>query len=149
MNRDELEKWIKDNEIQKKLIDGFWSYVENYKKEIKDATTDILNSIDPKCVNLKLHKVSHSLILGYDEFMDVFLRIYYYEDYIATYKAVFTLSGEDADDFLNFEDINYIQRLVAKDERNKEIATIALKEELSPELILRLTGINVDVLKKN
>jgi hypothetical protein len=56
---------------------------------------------------------------------------------------VFTLDGEDADDILRLEDYSFIRGLIAVEERNEEIAKLAIDENLDDEIIQRLTGLTL------
>lgn len=142
MNTNELKKWIKDNNIEERTINGFWEYIKNYCQEVEDDVTDILNYIDINLLKIELRKASLSIIYNYTDVVNVYLDIFFNDKCIGFYEMVFTLTGEVTDDFFKVEDFNYFKTLVAIEDRNIEIAQLALKEGADIDFIVKITGMN-------
>lgn len=144
IDTNKIKEWVLNNNIEKRSIDNFWKYIDYYINEVDDNASNILKSIDLSLISVTLYKVSLSVIYHYTDTINVFLNINFKEDYIGRYEVIYTVKGDYSDDFLNLEDINYISKLSAIDDKNIEIAQEAIKEGLDFQLISRITGLNIE-----
>jgi hypothetical protein len=144
MNIEAFKALIALHKIEERTIQGFWGLINNTKiNHDDDELEDLLNSINISWLELIIHKISLAIIYDYSEFIEAELRIYLKETFIGSYLCVFTLDGENADDILRLEDYTFIRGLIGVEDRNEEIAKLAISENLDDEVIQRLTGLNL------
>lgn len=146
INSDILKQWYVDYNIEKRTIDGFWKYFNNYRnKEIYDFEDDF-GEIDDRLIELNVSKIQFTVTFDNGDFVYAILNIYYNSEYIGLYKSIYTLNGEDADDLIRLEDTNYIKRLVERNNNSIEIAENSLREGIQPELVERITGLKSHIM---
>lgn len=140
---DGIKELIVKHKIKERTIEGFWLNINNAKINDDIELDDIFNSVNKSWIWLEIHSVSLSIINNYSEFIKAELRVYLKDSYIGSYFSVFTLTGEDEDDHYKFEDYTWIRGLIAVEERNEEIAIAAIDENLSDEIINKITGLSI------
>ncbi len=145
MNSEMLIQWYRKNNIEQRTINDFWKYFDRYRKEDTDFEFD-LGDMDTRLIELEVNKIQLTHILNYKDFIYVLLRIYYNDEYICSYKSVYTLDGEDEDDILKFEDNRFIKILVETTNKSIEIAEKALKEGIPTEVVERITGLKSSLI---
>lgn len=143
MNLEKLKKWIVDNRIEERTIEGFWKCIDGCRNDTGEEIGDILNSINDCLISLQIKKVAFAIIYDYSEFVEAELSINYKDKFIGSYVIAFTLLGDVADDRLKFEGYSFIRKLIAIEERNEEIARLALDAKLDIETVQRITGLNL------
>ncbi|MGL6197197.1 MAG: hypothetical protein ACRC2T_20495 [Thermoguttaceae bacterium] len=100
-----LQKWIEDNCLIPKSVNGFWQTFANWKEEEVEEYKSIFGNRNDSAVTLQDASINLMLrtwtsgdyvrlIVSYD--------IYIYNKVVGYYKAVFTLDGEWDDDVLFF-----------------------------------------------
>jgi hypothetical protein len=145
MNSDMLIQWYKEHNIEHRTTNGFWTYLDNWRKEDTDFDFDY-GEMDSRLIELEVHKIQFTHIFDYDDFIYVFLKIYYNDDYIGTYKSVYTLDGDDEDDILKFEENRFIKILVETTNNSIKIAEKALKEGIPNEVVSKITGLRSSLI---
>ncbi|MFJ5718255.1 hypothetical protein [Neobacillus sp. NPDC093127] len=145
MNSEMLKQWYKKHNIEQRSINGFWTYLDNWRKEDEDFDFDY-GEMDSRLIELDVHKIQFTHLFDYDDFIDVILRIYYNEEHIGSYKSVYTLDGEDEDDILKFEDNRFIKILVETTNNSIEIAEKALKEGIPNQVVEKITGLKSSLI---
>jgi hypothetical protein len=145
MNSEMLIQWYKKHNIEQRSINGFWTYLDNWRKENEDFDFDN-GDMDSRLIELEVHKIQFTHIFDYDDFIYVILLIDYNGEHIGSYKSVYKLDGEDEDDFLKFEDKRFIKILVEKTNNLIEIAEKALKEGIPNEVVEKITGLKSSLI---
>jgi nicotinic acid phosphoribosyltransferase len=102
LNINEIKKWAKKHNIEERTKKDFFEFLDNYKLECSDEYQEIFSNISKKDLKLQIHKVSLNLgnwpECSYNT-ISVSMWIFYKEKQLANYKALYTLDGEDEDDF--------------------------------------------------
>lgn len=149
MDTIELKQWVIDNKIEKRIRDGFWNYIENYKQDDIEEYTEYFGGINFRFLTLEFRKVSLTTIYTWScDVVSAFLDIKYKDTDIGTYEMVFSLSGEIQDDFLDMEDKNYIHLINCLEDREFEIAKLALEEGAGIEFIAKITGLSREEIEE-
>jgi hypothetical protein len=146
MNSEMLIQWYKKHNIEQRTINGFWTYLDNWRKEDEDFDFEY-GEMDSRLIELVVDKIQFTHVFNYDDFIYVLLRIYYNEDYIGKYKFVYSLDGEAEDDILNFEDKRFIKIIVETTKTTIEIAEKALKEGFPNEVVEKITGLKSSLIE--
>lgn len=143
-----LKEWIIEYNIEKIAVEYYWEYLKMYMKEVDDEYSNILKYIDLRFMKVNLYKVSLSTLLeNQSELINVYLDITYADKSMGTFEIVYTLSAEYLDEYLKFDDINYMWRLGAVYEKILEIGKIALEEGANEEFVSKITGLSIDKFK--
>ena len=103
MNTEELRNWIDEYNIKERTVKGFWGYIRSYKAEEPQEFKDVYKDIELDLIDVEIKKVALIVNYSFDEFAEYivsYLDINHNGEEIAEYEAVFTLDGEDMDDFL-------------------------------------------------
>lgn len=104
MNTNEFQKWIFINNIIDRTKKGFWDYMENYKKEEPDEFSEVFSNVDMNFVKINISKISLTINYTFDEpveFVSAFIDIEYEDKELGVYESLFTLDGDDLDDYLS------------------------------------------------
>lgn len=144
MEINKFKKLIVDKRVEERTLEGFWNVVKYLRMDTSDELGDILNNINDCDFELEIKKVSLAIIYNYSEFIEAELSIHFKEDYIGYYIMAFTLAGEVEDDRIKFENYGFIRKLIAIEERNEEIASLAIEENLEDIIIQRITGLSLE-----
>lgn len=152
MNKKTLLEWETSNNAINRIVEGFWSCFRKWRQEEKDDYHDTFHgklygdfiSVHERSIYLKYtFNVEEAVI-----FCSV--NIFYLEEYIGTYDIEFNLDGEIADEYLDFDDILFKDR-VLKMKHNLRIARNALKQGIEIGTVSNITGIDskyIEILKE-
>ncbi|MFD4706441.1 hypothetical protein ACFWM3_16445 [Gottfriedia sp. NPDC058432] len=146
MNSEMLIQWYKKHNIEHRTINGFWTYLDNWRNEDSDFEFKF-GDMDKRLIKLEVKKIQFTHIFNNNDFIYVFLWIYYNDENIGSYKSVYTLDGEDEDDILNFDDNKFIKILVETTNNSIEIAEKALKEGISNEVVEKISGLKSSLIE--
>lgn len=105
MNTDELLNWVSINNIVERVTKAFWSYIGNYKVEEPDEYKISFGDIDLKHLEISISKISLTVSYRFDDpvhFVSVFIEGKYEEEEICVYESLFSLDGDELDDYLRF-----------------------------------------------
>lgn len=108
-----LNAFAERHHIETKALQGFWEYMNNWKKEHPDNFSDKFNGdIDASNIELLVHSYQLTHILDCGDFVYCNVAFSMLGFSLGYYRLVFTLDGEVADDILHFNsDFDYmIQR---------------------------------------
>lgn len=151
MNKKSLLEWETSHNAINRTVEGFWSYFRKWREEEKDDYHDTFRgklyedfiSVHERSIYLKYtFNVEEAVI-----FCSV--NISYLEENIGTYDIEFNLDGEIADEYLDFDDILFKDR-VLKMKHNLRIARNALKQGIEIGTVSNITGIDsnyIEILK--
>lgn len=108
MNSNELKKWVIENNIRQRTIEGFWRCFENYKLEEPDEYNEYFGLFDKVALTLWMDKIALK-IMNWDafdekynetqEFVEAYLKLEYKNKDIGYYSLLFNYSGESFDDY--------------------------------------------------
>ncbi|MDQ0172400.1 hypothetical protein [Paenibacillus tundrae] len=85
------------------MIEGFWYYLNNYKEDHPEDFNKDFSNVGIDLISIKVTTISLTLNFRYDEIVEYvtcFLMIEYEGEEIGEYESLFTLNGEDLDDYL-------------------------------------------------
>ena len=151
MNKKTLLEWESSHSAIKRTIEGFWSCFRKWREEEKDEYHDTFHgklyedfiSVHERSIYLKYpFEVEEAVI-----FCSV--NIFYLDEHIGNYDMEFSLDGEFADDYLDFDDI--FKNRVLKIKHNLRIARNALKQGIEIATVSIITGIDskyIEILKE-
>ncbi|ODG93445.1 hypothetical protein BED47_03930 [Gottfriedia luciferensis] len=145
MNSEMLIQWYKKHNIEDRTINGFWTYLDNWRNEDSDFEFEF-GDLDKRLIELEVKKIQFTHIFNYNDFIYVLLWIYYNDENIGSYKSVYTLDGESEDDILNFDDNRFIKILVETTNNSIEIAEKALMEGISSEVVGKISGLKSSLI---
>ncbi len=104
MNVEELKKWAIEHIIEERTKASFYKMLNNYKIDNPEEYVEILGNICINELSLQIHMVSLNLgnwpECSYNT-ISASMRIKYNGKQIANYKTLYTLDGEDEDDFFD------------------------------------------------
>jgi hypothetical protein len=148
INANTINNWITSYDIENKAIAYYWEYITSYMENIDDEYSNILKSIDLCFMKVKLYKVSLSTSIEFQkDFMDVYLDITFSDRKVGTFQIIYTLLGEYTEEYLKFDDVNYLWRLGAVYENILEIGRKALKEGATEDFVTKITDLSIDYFK--
>lgn len=102
MNTEEFENWILINNVAERTKKGFWTYIENYKKEEPDEFKEVFNNIKLNYLEININKISLTMSYRFDEpisFVSVCIEVVYEGEEICIYESIFALDGSAMDDY--------------------------------------------------
>ena len=105
--------------------------------------SDILNYVKNELLTIEITKVSLTYIYNYADVANIYLDFRFKEKTIGTYEIVFTLTGDIIDNFLEIDNVDYFAKSVAIEDRNIEVAKIALYESAKIEFVAKITGLSI------
>ncbi|WP_409290600.1 hypothetical protein [Peribacillus sp. SCS-37] len=147
MNSEKLLKWVKEHDIKLRAIKVFWEVLHNWRTDDSDFDSDY-GEMNPRLIHLEFDKISFTHLFENGDYIEVRLRIYYNEDYIGSFRPIYTLDGEHEDEFLTFENKDYIRLLVETTNTAIEIAEKALKEEIPVEVVHKITDLSLSLIEE-
>ncbi|HDK7166221.1 TPA: hypothetical protein PTV44_000024 [Clostridium botulinum] len=106
MNTEEFKNWIAINNIIERTKNGFWNYIENYKREEPDEFSEVFSNVDVNFVEINISKISLTISYRFDEpikFVSAFIEIEYKGEELGVYESLFSLDGDDLDDYLRIK----------------------------------------------
>lgn len=106
MNTEKFQKWIAKNNINERTKQGFWNYMENYKKEEPEEFVELFGDMDMNLVKINISKISLTINYRFDEiikYVSAFIDIKYEEEELGMYESVYSLDGDDLDDYLRIK----------------------------------------------
>lgn len=104
MNTCELREWTKKNNIEKRTIEGFWIYFNNFLNEETELFYTQFGKVDKNLIEVKITKVALTIVNWPDDSANdciiTYADINHKGQNVAEYKLVFNLLGEIIDDYL-------------------------------------------------
>lgn len=103
MNTEEFQDWISINNVAERTKKSFWQYIDNYREEEPDEFREVFSNIDLNSLNIIINKISLTISYRFDEpisFVSVCIALVYEGEEIGAYESLFTLSGNEMDDYL-------------------------------------------------
>lgn len=107
MNTEEFQNWISLNNIVERTKKSFWNYVENYRNEESDEFSEVFSNVNMDFLEITISKVSLTVNYRFDEpiiFVSAFADIKYEDGEIGEYESLYSLDGDDLDDYLRLKD---------------------------------------------
>ncbi|MBB6021434.1 hypothetical protein HNR77_002529 [Paenibacillus sp. JGP012] len=103
---DELKKWIVEQEVEKRTLEGFWLNLDNYQREDSDEFNHFFKNFSEDKLDVKITQIA--LMLGdYPEcnhnHVISYVPIIYNGTRIGLYRLLFTLDGKIDDDYFTIE----------------------------------------------
>ena len=147
MDTEQLRQWCTENNIESRTKEHFWQYFSEYKKANDDYISKYFGEIDERLIYINLNKVQLTHIFDYGDFVYSLLDIHYNGMHFGTYKGVFTIEGEDADDFLDLKDSQYMIRHVIESNLSVKIAENLLRMGADQEIVAKSIELEEDVIK--
>ncbi len=103
MNTEQLKKWIVKNNVVERSKQSFYNFMKNYKIDEAEEYFKTFENLEIGSLETNTSKIS--LIINYEfgepiEFISVELEITFKEKYLAIYQSLYTLNGEEMDDYL-------------------------------------------------
>ncbi|MFL1676360.1 hypothetical protein ABEV00_00550 [Paenibacillus thiaminolyticus] len=106
MNTEEFQNWVSINNIIERTKKGFWIYMENYKQEEPDEFSEVFGNVDLNFVEINISKISLTINYRFDEpikFVSAFIDVEYGGEELGVYESLFSLDGDDLDDYLRIK----------------------------------------------
>lgn len=112
MDSTAFKKWIIDNDIRRRTIEGFWECFESYKLEEPNEFNKYFQNFDKKLLILYNYQVVLKIkewdefIEEYDEnieYVEAYIKMIYKDEYIGYYSLLFNFSGEIFDGYFVIE----------------------------------------------
>ncbi|CAH8713316.1 hypothetical protein M5W83_26635 [Paenibacillus thiaminolyticus] len=103
MNTEEFENWVSIHNIIERTKKGFWNYMENYKQEEPDEFSEVFGNVDMNFLETNISKISLTINYTFDEpikFVSAFIDVEYEGEELGVYQCLFSLDGDDLDDYL-------------------------------------------------
>lgn len=107
VNTEEFQNWISLNNIIERTKRACWNYIENYRKEEPEEFSEIFSNVNMDSLEISISKVSLTVTYRFDEpitFVSAFADIEYEDEEIGVYESLYSLEGEDLDDYLKLKD---------------------------------------------
>lgn len=107
MNTEEFQSWISLNNIIERTKRDFWNYIENYRSEESEEFLEVFSNVNMDYLEISISKVSLTINYRFDEpitFVSAFVDIEYEDEEIGEYESLYSLDGDDLDDYLRIKD---------------------------------------------
>lgn len=107
MNTEEFQSWISLNNIIERTKRDFWNYIENYRSEEPEEFLEVFSNVNMDYLEISISKVSLTINYRFDEpitFVSAFVDIEYEDEEIGEYESLYSLDGDDLDDYLRIKD---------------------------------------------
>lgn len=106
MSIDDLRRWITEQEVEKRTLQGFWLNLNNYEKEDPKEFKHFFKNFSRDNLDVKITQIA--LMLGnYPEYnhnhVISYVPIIYNGKRIGLYRLLFTLDGKIDDDYFTIE----------------------------------------------
>jgi predicted transcriptional regulator len=96
-------EWIEMNNIKQRSINGFWNYLDSYKKEEQEEYNQFIKGKNPSAFEIQIKQISLTISYEFDNAVNLVssdVSIKDKEEEIGQYTAVYTTDGDDFDDYL-------------------------------------------------
>ncbi len=107
MNTEEFQNWISLNNIIERTKRAFWNYIENYRSEEPEEFSKVFNNVNMDSLEISISKVCFAINYRFDEpitFVSAFVDIEHEDEEIGVYESLYSLDGDDLDDYLRIKD---------------------------------------------
>jgi len=107
VNTEEFQSWISLNNIIERTKRDFWNYIENYRSEESEEFLEVFSNVNMDYLEISISKVSLTINYRFDEpitFVSAFVDIEYEDEEIGEYESLYSLDGDDLDDYLRIKD---------------------------------------------
>lgn len=102
-----LDKWMEDNKLEERAKEGCFTYLENYLiHHPQDFNERFILAEDIKNIETELYKIDLTISYRNDfepspiEYISMILKMMNSEKVIGYYKSIFSLDGEEIDDYI-------------------------------------------------
>ncbi|MDQ0060505.1 hypothetical protein [Paenibacillus harenae] len=148
MNKKTLLDWEASHDAIKQTVDGFWRIFskwreeerEDYLKTFHGKLYDEFISVEERAIYLKFNFNAGEAVIICS------INIFYLEMHIGTFDIEFSLDGEVADEYLDFDDVLSKDRIL-EIKHFLRVARNSIKVGLEITTISNITGIDAKYLR--
>lgn len=147
MNKKILIDWEASHNAIKQTFDGFWRCFSKWSKEDKENYLRTFHGkLYPEFISVEEREIYLKYKFNAGEAV-IFcsINIFYLEIHIGTYDIEFNLDGEVNDEYLDFDDVLFENRIL-EIKHFLRIARKAIREGLEITTISNITGIDTKYL---
>lgn len=151
MDTSQLLEWEKQHNAANRTLEGFWSWFNIWRKECKDNYHELfLGKLDDDFIATQVTSINLKHRFNYDPVDAIVIchiAIFYLGVDIGYYQLSFLLNGVTEDDSVQFHEKSWMQAVLYKPKYSLRIAKKALKEGLDPELISKITELEIEYIQ--
>ncbi|WP_264930577.1 hypothetical protein [Paenibacillus sp. LS1] len=146
INSKNLIEWSEKYAVIERTKKGFITYMENWKKENRGDFWDTFKGkSNLKLINSEFYSLQLTYINESNDFVYCNLNIMYIGEYVGSYRMVFTLDGEVADDSIDID--RFMDKIINEGTTRVEIIKKAIKHGYLIDEIAGLVELDKDLIK--